>query len=93
MGSSLATRAQHSVGQSRGHWALARLHRVLLDWVGRLPHTMCTGPLCWFQPIGRFKIENPFLFSFGLNSNFENSFLSVQGSKNNETGSVGFVIL
>jgi hypothetical protein len=54
---------------------------------------MCTGPLCWFQPIGRFKIENPFLFSFGLNSNFENSFLSVQGSKNNETGSVGFVIL
>jgi hypothetical protein len=48
-----------------------------------------------FGPLAQRGIEIPFLFFFSLNSNsnIENSYLFAQGSKNYETGSVGFVIL
>jgi hypothetical protein len=47
-----------------------------------------------FRPSGTVLNRILFLFLFGLNSslNFENSYLSIQSSKNHETSSVSFLI-
>jgi hypothetical protein len=49
------------------------------------------GPHTGFSLLARGKIKFSFLFLFSLN--FENSYLSVQSSKNYETSSIGFIIL
>jgi hypothetical protein len=48
-----------------------------------------------FRPAWTKDLRNPFLFPFDLNSylNFENLYLSVQGSKNYETSFIGFIVL
>jgi hypothetical protein len=75
------------------------LHRVLCAalWPGS-GATIGLGrgkPHGHFWPVGQILNENFFQFHFGLNSslNFENSYISIQSSKNHETNSVGFVKL
>jgi hypothetical protein len=60
------------------------------------PSACCTlAGRAQFWPDGRLKIENSFLFYFdsNSNSNFKNSYLDIQSSKNYETSFVGFIIL
>jgi hypothetical protein len=76
-----------------GPQSLFRGH--LLVQAQQAAHALCAIGEAGMQPSGRDSNRNPFHFPFGLNSslNFVDSYLSVQSSKNHETGSVGFINL
>jgi hypothetical protein len=56
---------------------------------------MHVGRLRGFRPVDSILNRNSVLFYLllNLNSKSKNSYLSLQSSKNNETSSVGFIIL
>jgi hypothetical protein len=77
------------------HLGPRQLGRAWHCWPRLVGHTtLCMLGRAGMQPSGRDSNEIPFYFPFRLNSylNFENSYLSVQSSKNSEISSIGFVI-
>jgi hypothetical protein len=76
-------------------WA-ASGHDTSLSLPGRAgcTHYVC-GLTTRVSTHGQFSNRNLFLFysEFISDSNFENSYLDIQSSKNYETSSVGFIIL
>jgi hypothetical protein len=91
-----------SVGVGSGMWAGSAplgLHQAKPSGSMAGPHRLsacCALTGCaQFWPGGRLEIENsfPFYFDSNSNSNFQNSYLDIQSSKNYETSSVGFIML